>query len=170
MRCPMLRSRTMHTIHELAAQGKSLHAIARQRGLARNTVRKYVRGAAVPAARPTKPTKLDPFKEQILRWVQEDHLLNCVTMRERLRALGYTGGVSQLKAFVQPLRPPKAGHFPVRRYETPPGEQLQFDWGEFRYDQRGCRSAQGASQRSGWRCERHNRPANGQDIPCTLAH
>lgn len=127
----------MHTIHELAAQGMSLHAIARQLGLARNTVRKYVRGAAVPAARPTKPMKLDPFKEQIQRWVQEDHLLNCVTMRDRLRALGYTGGVSQLKAFVQPLRPPKAGHFPVRRYETPPGEQMQFDWGEFRYDQNG---------------------------------
>src|SRR5437879_1151703 len=79
MRCPMLRSRTMHTIHELAAQGLSLHAIARQLGLARNTVRKYVRGAAVPASRPTKPMKLDPFKEQIRRWVQEDHLLNCVT-------------------------------------------------------------------------------------------
>jgi len=127
----------MHTIHELAAQGLSLHAIARQLGLARNTVRKYVRGAAVPAARPTQPQKLDPFKDQIRRWVQEDHLLNCVTMRDRLRTLGYSGGVSQLKAFVQPLRPPKAGHFPVRRYETPPGEQLQFDWGEFRYDQGG---------------------------------
>jgi transposase len=127
----------MHTIHELAAQGMSLHAIARQLGLARNTVRKYVRGAAVPAARPTKPRKLDPFKDQIRRWVQQDQLLNCVTMCDRLRVLGYTGGVSQLKAFVQPLRPPKAGHFPVRRYETPPGEQLQFDWGEFRYDQGG---------------------------------
>ena len=92
----------MHTIHELAAQGLSLHAIARRLGLARNTVRKYVRGAAVPAARPTKPQKLDPFKEQIRRWVHEDHLLNCVTMRDRLRTLGYTGGVSQLKAFVQP--------------------------------------------------------------------
>lgn len=127
----------MHTIHELAAQGLSLHAIARRLGLARNTVRKYVRGAAVPAARPTKPMKLDPFKEQIRRWVQEDHLLNCATMLERLRPLGYSGGVSQLKAFVQPLRPPKAGRFPVRRYETPSGEQLQFDWGEFRYDQGG---------------------------------
>jgi transposase len=127
----------MHTIHELAAQGMSLHAIARQLGLARNTVRKYVPGAAVPTARPAKPQKLDPFKPQIRSWVQQDHLLNCVTMLERLRPLGYTGGVSQLKAFVQPLRPPKAGRFSVRRYETPPGEQLQFDWGEFRYDQGG---------------------------------
>lgn len=127
----------MHTIHELAAQGVSLHQIARQLGLARNTVRKYVRGAAVPAARPPKPQKLDPFKDQIRRWVREDHLLNCVTMLERLRPLGYTGGVSQLKAFVAPLRPPKAGRHPIRRYETAPGEQMQFDWGEFRYEQTG---------------------------------
>ena len=133
----MLRSRTVLTIHELQAQGKSLHEIARLLGLARNTVRKYVRGAAVPASRPAKPSKLDPFKDQIRRWVADDHLFNCVTMLQRLRPLGYTGGISQLKAFVHHLRPPKAGRFPVRRYETAPGEQLQFDWGEFRYDQEG---------------------------------
>lgn len=51
----------------------------------------------------------------------------------RLQALGYTGQISILKDFVQPLRPPKAGQRPVRRYETKPGVQLQFDWGEFRY-------------------------------------
>ena len=133
----MIRSRTVNTIHELAAQGTSIHEIARQVGLARNTVRKYIRGAAVPAPRPARSMKLDPFKAQIRQWVHDDHLLNCVTMLERLRPLGYTGGVSQLKAFVHPLRPAKAGRHPIRRYETAPGEQLQFDWGEFRYDQAG---------------------------------
>lgn len=133
----MLRSRTVHTIHELAAQKVSIHEIARQTGLARNTVRKYLRGAAVGAARPPRAMKLDPFKSQIRRWIDEDHLLNCTTMLERLRPLGYTGGLSQLKAFVQPLRPPRKGRQPVRRYETDPGEQLQFDWGEFRYEQDG---------------------------------
>jgi transposase len=127
----------VNTIHELAAEGVSIHEISRQLGLARNTVRTYVRGAAVPAARPTKPMQLDPFKDTIRAWVKDDHLLNCVTMVQRLRPLGYTGGISQRKAFVHPLRPPKAGRHPVRRYETAPGEQLQFDWGEFRYDQAG---------------------------------
>jgi len=133
----MLRSRTVHTIHELAAQGTSIHAIAQHLGLARNTVRKYLRGAALPAARRPRTMKLDPFKDQIRHWVQQDHLLNCVTMLERLRPLGYTGGLSQLKAFVRPLRPARASRQPVRRYETAPGQQLQFDWGEFRYDQAG---------------------------------
>jgi len=39
----MIRSRTVNKIHELAAQGKSIQDIAIQLGIARNTVRKYLR-------------------------------------------------------------------------------------------------------------------------------
>ena len=135
----MLRSRTVHRIRELSSQGHSIHAVAREVGVARNTVRKYLRGTPVAAARPPKSSKLDPYKEQIRRWVQEDHLLNCVVMLDRLRPLGYSGGITILKAFVHELRPPRAGHHPVRRYETRPGEQMQMDWGEFFYEQDGQR-------------------------------
>ncbi len=133
----MLRSRTVHTIHELTAQGKSIHHIATVLGIARNTVRKYLRGAPVPKQRPPRPSKLDPFKDLIRHWVSDDHLYNCDTMLTRLKVLGYTGSISILKDFVHPLRPPKAGHVPVLRYETQPGQQLQFDWGEFHYEHDG---------------------------------
>lgn len=133
----MLRSRTVNSIHDLAAQGTSIHEIARTLGLARNTVRKYLRGAPVAQPRPTRPSKLDPFKPQIARWVTEDRLTNCETMLPRLQALGYTGRLTILRAFVHTLRPPRAGQRPVIRYETPPGEQLQFDWGEFVYEHAG---------------------------------
>jgi transposase len=133
----MLRSKSMHTIRELAAQGLSLRAIADQTGIARNTVRKYLRGTPEAAPRPHRDTKLDPFKDQIRRWIADDHLLNCETMLDRLRPLGYTGSISILKAFVQPLRPPRPKRRPVRRYETKPGEQAQIDWGEFLYEQDG---------------------------------
>jgi len=108
-------------------------------GLARNTVRKYLRGAPPPQARPRRPSKLDPFKDQIQRWIMEDHLYNCQTMFVRLQAVGYTGGISILKDFVHPFRPARAGHRPVRRYETAPGDQLQFDWAEFAYEAEGTR-------------------------------
>jgi transposase len=55
----------------------------------------------------------------------------------RLQQMGYTGGISILKEFVHPLRPAVAGHAPVQRYETKPGEQVQFDWGEFVYEHDG---------------------------------
>ena len=136
----MIRSRTVNTIHELSAQGKSIQDIAITLGLARNTVRKYLRHpelSSMPHPRPNRRSKLDPFKEQIKQWMNEDHCYNCEAMLPRLLALGYTGSLSVLKAFVHPLRPPAGGHYPVVRYETEPGKQVQFDWGEFTYEQEG---------------------------------
>ena len=40
----MIRSGTINTIYALSIQGKSIHAIARELGIARNTVRRYLRG------------------------------------------------------------------------------------------------------------------------------
>lgn len=133
----MLRSQTVITIRDLVAQGQSIRAIADATGIARNTVRKYLRGTPEAAPRPRRGSKLDPFKDQIRRWIHEDHLLNCPTMLERLTAQGYTGSRSILKAFVTPLRPPRRGRRPVRRYETTPGDQMQIDWGEFLFEQDG---------------------------------
>jgi transposase len=133
----MLRSPTVHTIHDLASHGTPIAEIARTVHVARNTVKKYLRGAPAPAARPPRSTKLGPFHDQIRRWVEQDHLYNCVTMLERLHVQGYTGSLTQLKAFVHPFRPRSRAHRPVRRYETLPGEQMQFDWGEFHYERDG---------------------------------
>jgi transposase len=91
----------------------------------------------MPHPRPNRRSKLDPFKAQVKQWISEDHCYNCEAMLPRLLAMGYTGSLSVLKAFVHPLRPPAGGHYPVRRYETQPGEQVQFDWGEFKYEQEG---------------------------------
>ncbi len=137
----MIRSRTVNTIHELSAQGKSIQDIAITLGIARNTVRKYLRHpelVAMPHPRPNRGSKLDPFKEQIVQWMKVDHCYNCEAMLPRLLAMGYTGSLSVLKAFVHPLRPPAQGHYPVVRYETEPGKQVQFDWGEFKYEQDGA--------------------------------
>lgn len=131
----MLRSKTVHTIRDLATQGKSIRTIATETGIARNTVRKYLRGTPEAASRPRRGSKLDPFKAQIRQWITEDRLLNCATMLERLQTQGYTGSRSILKDFVQPLRPPRPRQRPVRRYETPPGQQCQIDWGEFLFTQ-----------------------------------
>ena len=136
----MIRSRTVNTIHELSAQGKSIQDIAMTLGIARNTVRKYLRHpelVAMPHPRPNRRSKLDPFKEQIKQWMNADHCYNCEAMLPRLLEMGYTGSLSVLKAFVHPLRPPAQGHYPVVRYETEPGKQVQFDWGEFKYEQEG---------------------------------
>ena len=45
---------------------------------------------------------------------------------------GYRGGMSQLRAFLRPLRP-AADDDPVVRFETAPGNQRQVDWGYLRH-------------------------------------
>lgn len=135
----MLRSQTVLSIHNLHIEGKSVQEIAQELEISRTTVRKYLKNpeAVIRKPRPPRPSKLDPFKEQIEKWVTEDHCTNCEVMLVRLQKQGYTGGISILKEFVHPLRPAVAGHAPVQRYETRPGEQLQFDWGEFVYEDAG---------------------------------
>ena|SRR5579883_776617 len=135
----MLRSQTVLTIQDLRTQGKTVQEIAQELKISRTPVRKYLTHpeAVIRKPRPPRPSKLDPFKEQIIRWVTEDHCTNCEVIFSRLKQVGYTGGISILKEFVHPLRPAAAGHAPVQRYETKPGEQLQFDWGEFVYEEQG---------------------------------
>jgi transposase len=135
----MLRSKTVNNNRYLAAQGYSIRRIAEETGIARNTIRKYLRGRPEPVPRRKRGSKLDPFKDQIRRWIDEDHLYNCQTMFERLRTMGYQGGLTMLRLFVAPLRPSRRGRSPVIRYETPPGAQMQLDWGEFFYEEAGMR-------------------------------
>ena len=59
----------------------------------------------------------------------------------RIVPLGYTGKESILRTYVRSIRPPaKPKQIAIRRYETPPGKQSQFDWGIFSYiDVRGTK-------------------------------
>jgi transposase len=100
-------------------------------------VRCYLRGKPEAVPRPKRGSKLDAFKTQIRQWMMQDHLYNCETMLSRLQEQGYSGSLSLLKAFVHTLRPRQAGQHPIQRYETKPGEQMQFDWGEVHYEQQG---------------------------------
>src|SRR5437588_11539406 len=99
----MIRSGTINTIHELATQGKSIRAIARTVGIARNTVRRYLRGKPEAIPRPTGASVLDPYKAQIHHWMQQDHLYNCETMLERLREQGYSGKGTILQDYARRL-------------------------------------------------------------------
>src|SRR5258707_4566938 len=104
----MLRSGTVNTIREMAVQGKPVRAIARELGVARNTVRRYVRGAPEARPRPRRGAKLEAYQEQIRRWVREEHLLNGGTMLPPLQAQGYNRRNSILQDFLRSLRPPAA--------------------------------------------------------------
>ena len=122
-------------IRVLHRHGKSIREIARETGVSRNTVRRYLRDeeAARYKPRPSRSTKLDPFKAYVAErlgsaapeWIPASVLL--MELRER----GYSGGYTMLKLFVASLRPQQSVE-PVIRFETGPGEQMQVDWAVIR--------------------------------------
>lgn len=93
----------------LARQGKGVREIARELGVSRNTVRRYLRGAeASYRARAARPCKLDPYQSYVrerLAAAAPDVIPATVLLWE-IQARGYSGGISQLKAFMAPLRRP----------------------------------------------------------------
>jgi transposase len=122
-------------IRVLAKHGKGVREIAREVGVSRNTVRRYLRDAEAARyrARPPRPGKLAPFEGYIAERVASaapERLEATVLLRE-LRERGYAGGYSILKEHLARLRP-AAEPEPVVRFETAPGEQMQVDWAVIR--------------------------------------
>lgn len=134
----MIRSGLILMIKEKGFKGKSAYAISQELGVSKNTARKYMTQPVRPHGLKgrKKGSKLDPYKSQLNAWMRQG-IFNCVVLLQRLRELGYDGGMSILKEYVHPYRPVKSAPA-VRRYETPRGKQVQMDWGVCQYlDQAG---------------------------------
>jgi transposase len=127
----MLTQELLVDIHVLHRQGHSLRAIAKELGVSRNTVRKYLRDTArMPAysPRPDRASKLAPYKpylQERIAAARPDWIPATVLFRE-IQAQGYTGKEGILKNYIRAFKPQEKE--PVRRFETPPGKQLQIDF------------------------------------------
>ena len=117
-------------VKEYLERGMSHTDIAQMLGMHRHTVKSLSERERNHVQKRTKKgSKLDPYKEYLLRRVLEDHVFNCEKLYQEIRKPGYSGGKTILKEFVQPYRKAfKESH--TRRYETEPGEQIQVDWKE----------------------------------------
>lgn len=138
----MIRSGLILMVREKAMDGKSNYAIGNELGISKNTARKYREPQEPSEYSATMGSKLDGFKEDIKAMMHQE-IFNCVVILERLRAKGYTGGMSILKDYVHPYRPAK--NIPsVPRYESLPGKQAQMDWGILQLHRREGRNTQGS--------------------------
>jgi len=122
---------TVVEIKVLARQGKSIKAIARELGVSRNTVRRYLRDDAGVGYGPRepRPTQLDPYQAYLLERIAAatpDWIPAVVLLRE-VQELGYQGGLTQLKMFVNDHKPQPVVE-PLVRFETPSGKQKQVDF------------------------------------------
>lgn len=113
--------------HLFTEQGLGLRQIARELRLNLKTVRKWAqREKFVKAAMPRRPSKLDPFKGEIIRLL-ERHDYSARQVFQQLQERGYAGQYSILKAFVRQVRPQPRPAFLTLHFD--PGQCAQVDWG-----------------------------------------
>jgi len=109
--------------------GLTVTPIAQARGLHRHTVAKWlVEPHYRPRRRRPRPSQLDPFKADILRWLQS-HRWSAVQVLQRLRELWLSGGYSIVRDYVRQIRPPQPPAY--LRLSFAPGECAQVDWGSY---------------------------------------
>ncbi|URT69030.1 IS21 family transposase [Cytobacillus firmus] len=117
-------------IKEMYKRGMSISDIARELKMDWKTVKKYISSATVPTGKKRKrSSKLDAFKDYIDRRMMEDQVFNSEKILSEIKALGYQGGKTILKDYMQPFRKQAKKKYTVR-YETLPGQQMQVDWKE----------------------------------------
>jgi transposase len=103
--------------------------IARKLSLDLRTVLHWIeQGAYRPRKTPKRSSKLDPYKPQIIRWL-EQYQYTGVQIFQRLREEGYEGGRTILQEYIATIRPKKFKAFLTLSFA--PGECAQVDWGQY---------------------------------------
>jgi transposase len=122
-------------ILDLHRQGLKVAAIARQVGVDRKTVRKYIaRGLEPPRYGPRQPRSraIDKHVAYLRARLAEYPGLTAQRLHREIAGLGYAGGYSMVRDEVRALRPAGGGKGYAVRFETLPGEQAQVDFAQFR--------------------------------------
>jgi transposase len=106
----------------------SQREIHRRTGLHRDTIRRALASEVPPKySRPTKGSKLDPFKSEIGRLLDGDSDLPGVRVGELLEPLGWSGGKTILDDYLREIRPFFQTVRTTQRTIYRPGEICQFD-------------------------------------------
>jgi len=125
----MLRKEDFVEIQALAKAGVYQRDIADKLGVNPKTVsRALKRGAAPAGSRRDRWVKIGPYADAI-HGILAEGVWNAMVILREIQALGYTGSYTTLKAYVRPQRVMRPSPATVR-FETPPGRQLQSDWGQ----------------------------------------
>lgn len=128
----MLALEERFMIREMYRKGVSISEIARRTGRDRKTIRQIAMAPDLSTPRPPrhiKGRKIDPYAPYLEQRITEG-VVNARKLYGEILVQGYPGKESKVREFVHDRRPEKETVGSMR-FETPPGEQGQVDWGYF---------------------------------------
>jgi len=126
----MIDRETVFEIHRLRDLGLSIQKISRKLGLDWKTVKKYIDNPCPEKSYGQRGSKLDLFKDEIAGLLKIEPDVSAVVIKQKIDELGYEGGISILKDYLKTVRKPLDKNAFIR-FESPPGRQMQVDWGHF---------------------------------------
>jgi hypothetical protein len=128
----MLSSEQIYEIHRLHLVEKwPQRRIARQLHIGRHTLAKYLDNLAPPPSRRDRASKLDAFMPAVAVLLERDSKAPAPVLFQRLQTLGYDGGITILKDYLQAVREDAGRRRAYVRMEPSPGERFDIDWGHF---------------------------------------
>jgi transposase len=125
----MIDRRTVFEIHRLRNEGLSERKIANSLLIDPKTVAKYLEDPNPQKPIIIRASKLDPFKEEIDRFLGIEPSVSAPVIRQHLTQQGFDGGLTILKDYLRTIRDNFKRKEPFIRFESAPGEQCQIDWG-----------------------------------------
>ena len=111
-------------------EGLSQREIHRRSGIHRDTIRRALASPKPPGygPRPRRSSKLDPYRAEIERLLDDEPTLSGVRIREEIEKLGYEGSKTILDDHLREIRPRfRAPPRSFQRTVYRPGELVQFD-------------------------------------------
>jgi transposase len=154
--------------------GESMRRIARELGVARNTVSGVLaqveaRRSSVAAPSRRRKSLLDPYEPIIEELLGRYPQLTAVRLLEELRQRGFAGSYSLVRQRLRELRPRSIAP-PVVRFETGPGAQAQMDYAVYNIDfaSQGRRRVNLFSYILGYSRRQYLRFVEAQDFTTTL--
>jgi transposase len=128
----MLTTDQINDLHRLYwSERWPIRKIERHLCMSWRTIKKYLDAPAQRLAQRQRESKLDPFKATIAEWLEKDPTVTAAVIEQRLRPLGYGGGHTILREYVQTARPQMKPSRAFLRMEPPAGERFEVDWGHF---------------------------------------